>query len=83
MASRIVVKYQGKTYIGDRSSASVKDLAENTADKIAEKATVRLKLVGGDVLVLGTEATQRAAFIVQAVNDEPNSRAVSEKEAEA
>ena len=83
MASRIVVKYQGKTYIGDRSSASVKDLAENTADKIAEKATVRLKLVGGDVLVLGTEATQRAAFIVQAVNDEPNDRVVSEKEAEA
>lgn len=72
MASRIVVKYQGKTYIGDRSPASVKDLAENTADKIAEKAPVRLNLIGGDVLVLGTEATQRAAFIVQAVNDEPN-----------
>ena len=83
MASRIVVKYQGKTYIGDMSSASVADLAENTADKIAEKAPVRLKLIGGDVLVLGTEATQRAAFIVQSVNDEPNGRVVSEKEAEA
>ena len=83
MASRIGVKYQGKTNIGDRSSASVKDLAENTTEKIAEKAPVRLKLIGGDVLVLGTEATQRAAFIVQGVNDEPNGRVVSGKEAEA
>lgn len=83
MASRIVVKYQGKTYIGEKSDAITDSLATRTIGNLVKGGVYSLKLIGGDVLVLGTEATQRAAFIVQGVNNEPNGCVVSEKEAEA
>lgn len=65
LGSRLIMKYQGKTYESAWCPLTVDELTDETLSLIANSAASNFKSEQGGRIVIGREVLRRAVFIVK------------------